>query len=379
MRVVVTGLAATYPLGGVAWDYLQYVLGFRALGCDVFYLEDTGQWLYDPAATTFTPTGDTGARWLGACFAGLAPGVPWAMRSADGVWHGAGEDAVARACTGADLLLNVSGAARLSDVQRRARVLVYVDTDPGYSQAVLAADEDRWRVDGIRAHDVFFTLGANVGRPGCSIPTVGIAWHPTRPPIALAHWPRMTTVGHAFTTVMSWRIEPAPPRIGGRTYGGKDVELLRGIELPRLTSVVLEAAISGAAPRERLADAGWRLADPGSISSSPADFRAYLQGSAGELSFAKEVYVATRSGWFGPRSAAYLACGRPVVLQDTGFGDTLPLGAGLHPFTTPADAAAALETIEAHPRAAASYARALAEEHFDAERVCTALLRDAGL
>jgi len=380
VRVVVTGLAATYPLGGVAWDYLQYVLGFRALGCDVFYLEDTGQWLYDPAAATFTPDGGVGARWLGDCLARLDPALTraWALHAPDGSWHGAGADGVLRACTGADLFVNVSGAAWLRDLHRRARVLAYVDTDPGYSQAVLAAGDDP-RNAGIRRHDVFFTLGPNLGRPGCNLPTAGLVWRPTRPPIALEHWPAMSAPGRAFTTVMSWRIAPAPPRIAGRSYGGKDVEMLRGIELPRSTPETLEAAISGEAPRARLLAAGWRLADPAAVSASLDAYRAYLQTSAGELAFAKEVYVATRGGWFGPRSAAYLACGRPVVLQDTGFGDTLPIGPGLHAFASTAEAADALAVVRADPPAAAAHARSLAEAHFDASRVCAALIRDAGL
>src|SRR5213594_3898261 len=149
MRVVVTGLVATYPVGGVAWDYLQYVQGFRALGCEVTYLEDTGQWLYDPAAQTFTDDVRANARYLN---------------------HGLDEAAVARACAAADLFLNLSGSCWLRDAYRAARVKAYVDTDPGYSQAKLAAveadvadDSVRFSVNLIRQHDVFFTLGEEIG------------------------------------------------------------------------------------------------------------------------------------------------------------------------------------------------------------------------
>src|SRR5215470_6200781 len=168
MRVVVTGLVATYPVGGVAWDYLQYVQGFRALGCDVYYLEDTGQWVYDPAAQTFTPDVSANARFLGDALVSLDPALAgrWAVRGADGRYHGLSESEVARVCAGADLFLNVSGSCWLREPYRAARVAAYVDTDPCYSQAKLAAveagtaDEDvAYSVDLIRRHDVFFTLG----------------------------------------------------------------------------------------------------------------------------------------------------------------------------------------------------------------------------
>src|SRR5207244_1611519 len=132
MRVVVTGLVATYPVGGVAWDYLQYVQGFRALGCEGLYLEDTGQWLYDPAAQTFVDDVRRNARWLADGLARVAPGVAWSLRAPDGRHHGLDEPAVARRCAAADLFLNVSGSCWLREPYRAARVTAYVDTDPGY-------------------------------------------------------------------------------------------------------------------------------------------------------------------------------------------------------------------------------------------------------
>src|SRR5437868_353590 len=233
MRVIVTGLVATYPVGGVAWDYLQYVQGFHRLGCDVHYLEDTGQWLYDPAAGTFTDDASGNARWLSACLASLDPALAGrgTVRGPDGRLHGLDEAALARLCAGTELFLNLSGSCWLREPYRAARVKAYVDTDPGYSQAKIAAvqagtgDESaEFSVDLIRQHDVFFTLGEHVGQPDCAIPTCGFTWHPTRQPIALASWPVHAAPDGAFTTVMSWKIEPAPPTLGGHVYGGKDVE-----------------------------------------------------------------------------------------------------------------------------------------------------------
>jgi hypothetical protein len=388
MRVIVTGLVATYPVGGVAWDYLQYVQGFHQLGCDVHYLEDTGQWLYDPVAGTFTDDAARNARWLRDCLVSLDPGLGerWTVRGPDGRLHGRDEAALARLCAGTDLFLNLSGSCWLRDAYRAARVKAYVDTDPGYSQAKIAAvaagvgDESaEFSVNLIRQHDVFFTLGEHVGRPDCLIPTCGLAWHPTRQPIALRSWPVRAAPDGPFTTVMSWKIEPAPPTLGGRVYGGKDVEFERFIDLPSRTAETLEVALSGAAPRERIAAAGWRLRDAQDVSATMGAYRDYLLASRGELSIAKNVYVATRSGWFSTRSAAYLACGKPVVVQDTGFPAHVPTGPGVHAFTTVGEAVAALAAIRADYGRACRHARETAEAHFDAGRICARLLADAGL
>jgi hypothetical protein len=388
MQVIVTGLVATYPVGGVAWDYLQYVQGFRALGCEVFYLEDTGQWLYDAAAQTFTDDAGAAARYLATTLTRLDPDLAraWALRGPDGTYHGLDAAAVGRLCAGADLFLNVSGACWLREPYRAARVKAYVDTDPGYSQAKLAAvdagsgDESmRFSADLIRRHDVFFTLGEAIGTPACGIPTGGVRWHPTRQPIVLGNWPVRRAPEGMFTTVMSWKIEPTPPVVDGRVYGGKDVELERFLSLPAHTPERLELALSGAAPRDRLVAAGWRVRDGHAVSATMDGYRDYLLASRGELSVAKNAYVALRSGWFSTRTAAYLACGKPVVVQETGFSAHLPPGPGLHPFTTAADAVAALAAIRADYDAACEHARDTAATHFSAERVCARLLADAGL
>ncbi|MFN8543418.1 MAG: glycosyltransferase family 1 protein [Candidatus Binatia bacterium] len=388
MRVIVTGLVATYPVAGVAYDYLQYVQGFHALGCDVVYLEDTGQWFYDPVRETFTPEPDTGARFLAYALRELLPARAdaWAVRAPDGRWAGTDGAEVERLCASADLFLNLSGACWLRDPYRRARRTAYVDTDPCYSQAKLAGaaagtvtEEIAGQVALIRAHDVFFTLGEHVGAPDCAIPTCGIAWHPTRQPIVLANWPVSPPCADGpFTTVMSWKIEPAAPVVGGSTYGGKDVEFERFLDLPSRTPVPLEVALSGRAPRERLTAAGWRVVEARRVSSTLGAYRGYIERSRGEVSVAKNAYVATRSGWFSTRSAAYLASARPVVVQDTGFSSHLPSGPGLRPFTTMPAAVAALEAVAADVTAAAEHARTVAEECFEAGAVLRRLLADAG-
>lgn len=386
MHIVVTGLVATYPVGGVAWDYLQYVEGFLRLGCDVFYLEDTGQWFYDPAAGTFVQDATAGARYLSDAIAAICPrlGARWMVRGADGVLHGQDAHAVRQACTGADFFLNVSGASRLRDDYLGARRRAFIDTDPCYAQARAAA-VDRGTVDPqmqeavaiMRRHDVFFSLGEHLGAPDCAIPTVGITWHPTRQPILLDRWSAPVTGVGRFTTIMSWKIDPPAPIVAGRVYGGKDIEFERFLTLPSHVPDALEVAIAGAAPRERIRGAGWEVVDAQAVSRTTDAYRQYIVESRGEVSIAKNAYVATRSGWFSTRSAAYLAAGRPVVLQDTGFSAHLPLGPGLHAFATIDDVVAALDVVRSDYGRAARHAREVAVECFDAERVCGRLLADA--
>jgi hypothetical protein len=382
VRVIVTGMVATYPVGGVAWDYLQY------LGCDVWYLEDTGQWVYDPAAQDFTADLRRNARYLNDALAYLDPALTtrWSVRDPMGAYHGLDRATVESLCAGADLFLNVSGSCWLRDAYRAAKVAAFVDTDPAYNQAKLAlvdagggSEEVRQAAELMRRHDVFFTLGEHVGAPDCLIPTAGLEWHPTRQPVMLDQWAAVGPPGDAFTTVMSWKIEPDEPVIDGTRYGGKASEFVRIEDLPSRTPETLAVAVSGDAPRAALAAKGWQVVDGGTVSATMDDYRRYLAGSRGELSIAKHAYVGTRSGWFSTRSAAYLACGRPVVVQDTGWTAHIPPGAGVHAFCDAGGAAAGLASIRGDYAAAARYARDIAAEYFEATRVCRRLLTDAGL
>lgn len=389
MRVVVTGLVATYPLGGVAWDYIAYVAGFARLGHEVFYLEDTGGWLYDPRAQTFTDDVAWNIRFLADAFAfaGVDLSGRWSVRSPDGAHHGASQEETERFCQTADLFLNVSGACWLRDGYRGARCHAYLDSDPGYSQAKLdaaargsASEDVTYSVNLIRSHDRFFTFAENINDPSCLIPHCGLQWIATRQPIVFDHWPfTYTPTAASYTTVMSWKTDVTLPLIDGVTYGGKDLELARFLDLPKRTPAALELAVAGSAPRERLRALGWHIADPQEKSATMASYRNYLCASRGEWSVAKQAYVALRSGWFSTRSAAYLACGKPTVLQDTGFSAHYPTGAGVFAFSNAEEAVAALASIESDYRRHCDAARDFAEREFAVERVLNRLLSDAGL
>ncbi len=268
MKVVVTGLIATYPLGGVAWDYLQFVKGFASLGCEVTYLEDTGQWAYDPRRATFSEDGEANARYLHDVMSRV-PGMQesFAFRDARGTLYGLAEHEVERRCRAADLFLNVSDSCWLREGYRGARVTACYDSDPLYTQTAWLAADGGDRSNGrepgwYRIYDVFFTMAENVTDPACEVPRCGLEWKTTRQPITLADWPvRIDPALERFTTVMSWKTKPALPVVNGRVYGGKDVEFRRFSDLPRRVRAPLEIAVSGPAPREEMVAAGWRIVD----------------------------------------------------------------------------------------------------------------------
>lgn len=389
MKVVVTGLVATYPLGGVAWDYLAYVRGFEALGCDVLYLEDTGQWFYDPRAGTFTADPSFNVRYLAAALRQQSKRCAnqWAVRGVDGSLYGWSEQKVTDFCAKADLFLNVSGACWLRESYRGARCTAYLDSDPGYTQAKLwaaengvANEDELFSVGLIRSHTHFFSLAENLGGQDCRLPTCGFEWKRTRQPICLEDWPLVyTPQARWYTTVMSWKIDVNPPRIGNEHYGDKNVEFEKFFDLPRRAPVRLRVALSGAAPRAELKAHGWCVSDGYRCSRTMRIYRRFIQRSRAEWSVAKNAYVATRSGWFATRSVSYLASGKPVVLQDTGFSRFLPVGEGLFAFGTEDEALAAFDSIETDYRKHCEAARALAEQFFSAERVLAQLLVDCGL
>ncbi len=389
MKIVVTGLIATYPLGGVALDYLGFVNGLRRLGHDVFYLEDTGQWLYDPRTYTYSDDVAYNVRYLQDTLlrSGSDFRERWSLRAPDGTYHGASLDAVRRFCNQAELFLNVSGGCWLRDEYRGAKRIAYLDSDPCYSQAKLqaveqgtATDEQAYSVGLIRAHNCFFTFAENIGAADCTIPSCGLEWHPTRQPIVLDDWPYSFDAGaRRYTTVMSWKTDVTLPTLSGTTYGGKDVELRRFMDLPRRVGVSLELALSGPAPHAELTQHGWHIVDAHEKSVTPDVYFDYLRGSRAEWSIAKNAYVASRSGWFSTRSAAYLALGKPVVVQDTGFRPYYPVDAGIFAFSTIDEAAAAIDAVEHDYKRQCEAARATAEREFAAERVMGRLLADAGL
>ncbi|MAE77110.1 MAG: hypothetical protein CMJ85_09600 [Planctomycetes bacterium] len=382
LRIIVTGLIGQYPLGGVTWDYVQYVIGLARLGHDVYYIEDTGQWPYAPSEDGLVKDCKYNTDYLHESMSRWGLGDRWAYRFAwQGQWFGLSDLKRTEVLETADLLINVSGTLERPDEYRSARRMAYIDSDPVFTQVKIVAGNDYLR-NLIDVHDVTFSFGEKHSE---ATPDTGHDWVPTRQPVVLSEWRPESKHGDVFTTVMNWR-SYNPIEYGGREYGQKDIEFRRFFDLPSLiqpTPVEL-AANQGRGrklPIDLLRHKGWRLVDPGEVSGTVDAYRSYIESSAGEWSVAKNGYVQGQSGWFSCRSACYLATGRPVVVQETGFSDVLPVGCGIVPFRTLEEAAAGVQQVVADYDRHARAARDIAEEWFDSDKVLRDLvdraMRDA--
>jgi len=392
LRIVVTGLAATFPYGGVFWDYLQYVLGLHQLGHDALYLEDTGKWCYKPEAGTFVETGEENAARLAANIDRYMPELTdkWSFRDGSDNVFGLSESKTLEFCKTADLFIHLSASCVMREEYFLAKRVAFVDSDPMYTQAKLAAASDPsspgyeaalGHVQWLRRHDVFFSFGENVGQPGCLIPCDVIPWRPTRQPITLDRFAsRQRPIDKrrgSLTTVASWNPHEVSVQIDGQTFGGKSIEFERFMGLPKKLALPMELAISGNYPADQLRDNGWNPVDALPVSGDPGVYRDYLAQSAGEFSIAKHAYVASNSGWFSCRSAVYLALGVPVVVQDTGFTPHIPSGQGVFAFSNEEQAIAGVDAIASDPAKQSIAAQEIAHEFFDAKTVLTRFIDDA--
>jgi len=381
VRIIVTGLVGQYAFGGVAWDYLQFVEGFRQLGHDVFYLEDTEMWPYDPVNNTISEDCGYNVNYLRTVMEKLGLADRWIYRSAsDASYHGHTETEAREICATADLFLNVSGCGWLRPEYLAIPHRVFLDSDPMFTQVALASGKQDV-VDRIRAHDRHFTFAENIGASNCRVPHAGLHWIPTRQPVVLDWWDAgAETPRDVFTTVMNW-VSYKNCEYNGDTWGQKDVEFLKFLDLPQRTAQKFEIAMGMGPgmkrPTETLQQKGWQIIEPAEHLPDPWTYREYLRQSKGEWSVAKEGYVKSRSGWFSCRSACYLALGRPCVLQDTGWSNVYPTGHGLFAFRTMDEALSAIDAINANYAAHSRAARQLAEQMFDARTVLADLLARA--
>jgi hypothetical protein len=354
--------------GGATWAILQYLLGLRRLGHDVLVVEPVDRLAAEAEAYGRAVMDDAG---LDGDWALMAAGT----RETAGCSY----EEVAERARRADVLLNVSGMLTDEELLRAVPVRAYLDLDPAFNQLWHDAQGVDMRFDG---HTHFVTVGLAVGSDRCAVPACGRTWISTVPPVVLDEWPVAQRVEHdAFTTVANFRAYGSVEH-GGVHYGQKVHSLRELIDLPPRTSERFVLAMS-VHPDEKddlrlLHDNGWELVDPSAVAGTPASYRRFVQGSKGEFGLTKSGYVVSRSGWFSDRSACYLASGRPVVAQDTGFSAYLPTGAGLLSFTETQGAADAVKRIDAEYEEHRAAARALAEEHFDSDRVLTRLLDRLG-
>ena len=373
LKILLSGMVAGDPgQGGASWAVLQYVAGFAELGHEVLLVEPVSR--RGSGGPAIRPETIEYFRRLP-----LLEGRGALLAAGSQETVGVSYERIAAFAEDADVLINVSGMLRDERLLEAVAVRAFLDLDPGFNQVWQQSGEDM----GIERHTHAVTVGQSVGRAGCPIPTCDRSWIPTLPPVALTHWPAAAPppATGAFTSIGHWRSYGSIEH-GGIHYGQRAHSLRQLVDLPLLSRSRFELALGihpeEVADLELLRRGGWRLLDPGEVAATPVSYAGFIRGSKAELSVAKSGYVASRSGWFSDRSACYLASGRPVVAQDTGFTDFLPTGEGLLAFDDTESAAAAVAAVEADPDRHSRAARSLAEEHLDARKVLTSLLERLG-
>jgi hypothetical protein len=378
--IVLAGSLAQRPFyGGHAWVFLQYLLGFRRLGFDVLFLDRLEPEMYTDEGGGAASFADSINRSrLLEIMEDFSLADSFALLSGSGeTLAGRAREDVLDSTRRSVALLNVMGFLSDEEILAAAPRRVFVDIDPGFPQM--------WRelglADVLGGHDAFVTIAENIGSQTCRVPTCGLRWITTRPPIVLERWPAHDAAPDGpYRTIGAWRGPFAPIEYGGERYGLRVHEFRALAPLPRLTGRRFEAALDIHADERAdlalLERNGWTLVDPRRATGDPRSYRDYVAGSAAELMVAKEMYVRSSSGWFSDRSSCFLASGRPVLAQDTGIADLYPTGTGLLTFKTLDEAVGGVEAISSDYARHAAGARTLAEEHFDSDRVLARLLEE---
>ncbi|HMJ65235.1 MAG TPA: hypothetical protein VK615_07770, partial [Candidatus Binatia bacterium] len=349
-RIVVFGILFWYPLAGVTFQFLHYLLGLRRLGYDVYYVEDSGRWIYDPHLNDLSPDATANVQAVAPILKAHGLDDRWIFRGAypDGRSYGMSETALRDLYETAEAFLNVTGAQELRDEHLQIPRRIYVESDPFASQ-VKVAKGDRDMIRTLQQHDTLFTFGECVGLSDCDVPVEQFRWLPTRQPIALELWRQCApTGGEKYTTITTWHNKGKDIEYRGDTwYWTKDREFEKFLKLARQRPVQLElAATVPPEVEDALRKHGWLTTDSVELSRNPDSYRHYIQASRGEFTVARDQYVRPRTGWFSDRSACYLAAGRPVITQETGFSRHLPSGKGVFGFSGMEDILRAIDAIE---------------------------------
>jgi len=367
-------IAADPGQGGAAWAVLQYVLGLRRLGHDVYLIEPLNPSAIRPAGTDLSLSENAAYFLQVAEDFGLDEKCSLVLEGT-GQTVGLPYPEVRKIAGTADVLLNISGMLAIPELIQHIPVRVYLDLDPAFNQLWHATQG----IDMLfSAHNRFVTVGSALGQPACPVPTCGLHWIPTFQPVVLEHWPRGNGVHHdGLTTVANWRGYGSIQH-DGVFYGQKAHSLREFIDLPTKTDERFMLALAIHADERKDLDAlhrnGWKLLNPAEMAATPSQYRDFVGGSKAELGIAKSGYVASRCGWFSDRSVCYLASGRPVIAQETGFSQFLPTGSGLFALRTADEILEAAAAIRGDYQSHSNAARSLAEEHFDSDKVLTRLL-----
>jgi hypothetical protein len=383
-KIVVLHLAARYPFAGVIWQLLHHLLGFRKLGFDVYYIEDHRAYVYDPTIESGTPDPSRNLSVVGGVLERYGFRDKWAFLDVvKNECVGMSHDRCIELFRDADAVINLCGATEPREEHERSRCLVYLETDPGVLQLELARKIPA-AVAFARSHKLFFTYCYNIGAPDCLLPTAGFDWHPTRPPVNLDEWHPGVGAAEppAFTTVGTWQNNGNDMEIRGETYyWSKHLNFRKVLDVAARANQPIEIATNlTSGPDYNSAIAGGFKITPVVPMSLDIDaYRDYISRSRGEFTVSKDIYVRPRTGWFSDRTVCYLAAGRPVVTQRTGFEKFIPTEAGLLGFDTPDEAGDAIKQINSDYARHARAAREIAAEYFDAIKLLDEIAMAAGI
>lgn len=368
-------MIAAHPVqSGATWAVLQYLLGFQRLGHRVIFVEGI-------PAGTLNPKGIPLDRTLNArYFSGVMKAFGFdsassLMVAGTGQTVGLSYEQLRQVARSADVLINISGMLVNEELTGGIPRRVYLDLDPAFNQLWHSSQTCDMRFGG---HTHFVTIGLAIGQSECPVPTCDLSWITTLQPIVLPFWPVAERITHdVLTTVGNWRSYGSIAH-QGTFYGQKAHSLRRFITLPTLTDEKFTLALAIAPEEQRdlaaMAENGWRLLDPADVAGTPDDYQRFIQGSRAEFGIAKSGYVTSRCGWFSDRSLCYLASGRPVLAEETGFSDFIPVGDGLFAFETIEEILAAIGELRADYARHSRAARDIAESLFNSDLVLSRLL-----
>jgi hypothetical protein len=378
-RIVVGSTLVRYPLGGMSSWILSWLLGFSRLGHDVYFVEKSG-WAnacYDVARGIMTDDCSYGVQCTNKLLGRYGLQNNWCFIDSEGRYHGITAGQVEKIFKSTDVFVDLEWDEWFDEASE-AGLRVFVDGEPGWFQMIL---EHKIRSgEELPSYDYHFTMGRNIGTSASPVPTAGIHWRPLFNPVLTDIFCYEPVHSDApFTTVMQWRAH-RQLEFDGVIYGQKDVEFEKFMDLPARIEAPMEIAVSGHdVPRQRLMDAGWHVRNADQVAVDVDSYRSYIVASRGEFSVAKNVFVATNNGCFMDRGGHYLATGRPVVQQDTGFSSHLPCGEGLFAVRTVEEAIGAMEEINSSFERHSRRAREIAVEFLSAEKVLSDFLLEIGL
>lgn len=372
-RIVLGSYMVRYPLGGMMSWVLQYIVGLQQLGHEVYFAEKAGyeNSCYDPVHDVMTNDCTVGTTMLNRLLDRFGLAENWCFVDAHGEYYNMSRTGIEDIFATADLFIDMGTHGAWLPEAEKAALRILIDGEPGFTQMKmskrLAAGET------LPEYDFYYTTGINVGTEASLAPSAGKDWRHMFHPVVPELFSNSHPPGAAYTTVMNWQ-SYEPVEYDGQVFGHKDVEFERFIDLPRLTSASVEVAVSGTnVPAERIRASAWQMCEAHAVTATFDSFREYIFASRGEFSVCKSGYVRLNTGWFSDRSAAYLAAGRPVVMQETGFSAHLPCGRGIFAVSDAEEAAAAIAEIETdyakHSEAASEIARDVLAPRVELKRV----------